>query len=61
MVISVISTMTAHAFLAFTYVNPYACMVSDIPLEMFVTFPIFNEVSLFFQDFNGIGIFNAGE
>lgn len=27
MLISVLSTIAAHSFLAFTYVNPYACMV----------------------------------
>lgn len=26
--VSVVATIAAHSFLAFTYVNPYACMVS---------------------------------
>lgn len=34
--ISVLATITAHSFLAFTYVNPYVCMVS-ILAEPFYT------------------------
>lgn len=30
MLISILATITAHSFLAFTYVNPYVCMVSTL-------------------------------
>lgn len=29
--LSIVGTIAAHSFLAFTYVNPYACMVSAFP------------------------------
>lgn len=33
MLLSIMSTMAAHSLLAFTYINPYVCMVSAFDFE----------------------------
>lgn len=62
--LSVLCTITAHAFLAFTHVNPYVCMVSfnclfcfrfDLKKNMINDFVF----CLYFIGFHGFGLFNA--
>lgn len=60
MLISVLVTIGAHSFLAFTYVNPYICMVSyRFRLQSRPISDINSDWIL--SDFNGISLFNASK